>query len=154
MRHYVLLHSSACGTAVFISGAAHSGPAEGAQTAVLLGIRTSSFQGFGAFMQLAVPLILMFIPVLAGLFICLFVSSVSLHLELLQGEGFLLNGLVLHHLGVILIFNGQHSTNTLTASLLICPDMPYYSENVKSALNNSFQVIKIDVMESRNSGPG
>lgn len=105
-------------------------------------------------MQLALTLILMFLPVLAGLFICLFVFSVSLYLELLQGARFLLNGLVLHHLGVILIFNDQHSTNTLTAFLLLWPDMPYYSANVKLALNNSFKVFKVDVIESRNSGPG
>lgn len=118
----------------------------------LLGIWKSSFQGFGAFMQLAMLLILVFLLVLAGLFIRLFVFSVSLHLELLPGEGFLLNKLVLHHLGIILIFKDQHSTNTLAALLLIWPNIPYYSANVKSALNNSFQVIKMDVIESRNSG--
>lgn len=75
---------------VFISGPVYSRPLEGAQLAVLLGIY-KSFRGFGAFMQLAMPLILMFLLVLAGLSICLFIFTLSLYLELLQGEGFLLN---------------------------------------------------------------
>lgn len=137
---------------VFSSGPVHSRALGGAQIAILLGICKSSFQGFGAFMQLAMPFILMFLFVLAGLFICLFVCSVSLCLELLRGEEFLLNELVFHHLSIILIFNDRHSTSTLTASLLIWPDMAYYSENVKSAFSNSFQMIKIDVIESRISG--
>lgn len=90
MRHYVLLRSSTCWDHVFISGPVYSRPLEGAQLAVLLGIY-KSFRGFGAFMQLAMPLILMFLLVLAGLSICLFIFTLSLYLELLQGEGFLLN---------------------------------------------------------------
>lgn len=138
---------------VFISGCARSRPLGDAQIAELLGICKSSFQEFGALRWPPMPLILIFLLDLAGLFICLFVFSVSLYLELLQSGGFLLNDLVLHHLGIILIFNDQHSTNTVSPSLLIWPDMPYYSANVKSALSNGFQMFKIDVIESRNSGP-
>lgn len=139
MGHYVLPLSSRCWDRVFVPGPVHSRTLGGAQIAVLPRTCKSSFRGFGAFMQLAMPLILMFLFVLAGLFICLFVFSVSLCLELLQGEGFLLNKLVRHHLGIILIFNDQLSTNTLTASLLVWPDMPYYSAGVKSALSRSLK---------------
>lgn len=127
-------------------------PLEGAQIAVLLGLYKSSFLGFLAFMQLGVGLILTFLLTLPGLFVCLFVFPLSLYLELLQA------GRLAEWVSSSswCYFNGirQHSTNSLTALLLTSwPYMTYHTTNMTPALNNSFQVIKIDVVESGNPGP-
>lgn len=152
-RHYVFCLFFPCGITLvslelFILNCV---PLEGAQIAVLLGIYKSSFLGFLAFMQLVVGLILTFLLTLPGLFVCLFVFPLSLYLELLQAER--LAEWVSSSSWCY--FNGihQHSTNSLTALLLTSwPYMTYHTTNMTPALNNSFQVIKIDVVESGNPG--
>lgn len=124
-------------------------PLEGAQTAVLLGIYKSWFLGFLALTQLVMALILIFLLALAGLFVCLFVFPPSLYLEFLQAERLLLNELVVHHPDAILMAFVSTAQRFTALLLTSWPNMTYHTI-VKPALNNSFQVIKIDVVESGN----
>lgn len=139
---------------IFISGfiILNSVPLEGAQIAVFLGIYKSLFLEFFTCMKLGVALILIFLLDLAGLFVCLFFSPLSLFRASASWET--LEWVCSSSSWCYFNSIRQHSTDSLTASLLTSwPNTNYCATDVKTELYISFQVFKLDVVESGDPEP-